>query len=52
MRCRQRRTPVAAAAAAGGAAAEPPAPQKSKLEQIADVATMLFPVWVSGGVGL
>lgn len=25
----------------------PPAPQKSKLEQIADVATMLFPVWVS-----
>jgi hypothetical protein len=40
---RQRRTPVAAAA--GGAAAVPPAPQKSKLEQIADVATMLFPVW-------
>lgn len=45
--CR-RRPAVTAAASAGGAAAVPPPPAQplSKLEKLADIATMLFPVWV------
>lgn len=45
---RQQRLAVACSAAAAAAAVPPPPaqPPKSKLERIADVATMMFPIWV------
>lgn len=42
---RQQRRAAACSAAAGGAAAVPAPAGPSKLEKVADVATMLFPVW-------
>ena len=48
-RRQQRRAPAAATAASAAAGApSPPAAAVTTLQRVADVATMLFPVWVRG----